>query len=148
LDSPLPSEYSIRDTCWISNISLAPLYFKVNLYTAPVSRKVYLNSVNFTVAVPSVNPTNDKFNATDNNTLFAAKARTQQKINDLLIDYNDFSNFINFSSAELRTKIAKSKISKYDSYETSKSQIKNQASTTSNTSISASYSNDFNRITN
>jgi hypothetical protein len=148
LDSPLPSEYSIRDTCWISNISLSPLYFKVNLYTAPVSRKVYLNSVNFTVAVPSVNPTNDKFNATDNNTLFAAKARTQQKINDLLIDYNDFSNFINFSSAELRTKIAKSKISKYDSYETSKSQIKNQASTTSNTSISASYSNDFNRITN
>jgi hypothetical protein len=148
LDSPLPSEYSIRDTCWISNISLAPLYFKVNLYTAPVSRKVYLNSVNFTVTVPSVNPTNDKFNATDNNTLFAAKARTQQKINDLLIDYNDFSNFINFSSAELRTKIAKSKISKYDSYENSKSQIKNQASTTSNTSISASYSNDFNRITN
>jgi hypothetical protein len=148
LDSPLPSEYSIRDTCWISNISLSPLYFKVNLYTAPVSRKVYLNSVNFTVTVPSVNPTNDKFNATDNNTLFAAKARTQQKINDLLIDYNDFSNFINFSSAELRTKIAKSKISKYDSYENSKSQIKNQASTTSNTSISASYSNDFNRITN
>ena len=148
LDSPLPSEYSIRDTCWISNISLSPLYFKVNLYTAPVSRKVYLNSVNFTVAVPSVNPTNDKFNATDNNTLFAAKARTQQKINDLLIDYNDFSNFINFSSAELRTKIAKIKISKYDSYENSKSQIKNQASTTSNTSISASYSNDFNRITN
>ena len=74
LDSPLPSEYSIRDTCWISNISLAPLYFKINLYTAPISRKVYLNGVNFTVAVPSVNPTNDKFNATNDNTLFAAKA--------------------------------------------------------------------------
>ena len=148
LDSPLPSEYSIRDTCWISNISLAPLYFKINLYTAPISRKVYLNGVNFTVAVPSVNPTNDKFNATNDNTLFAAKARTQQKINDLLINYNDFSNFINFSSAELRTKIAKSKISKYDSYETSKSQIKNQASATSNISISASYSNDFTKIIN
>ena len=69
----------------------------------------------------------------------------QQKINDLLINYTDFSNFINFSSAELRSKIAKSKISKYGSYETSKNQIKNQASSTSNISISASYSNEITR---
>jgi hypothetical protein len=146
LDSPLPSQYTLKDTCWISNISLLPLYFKVNLYTAPVSRKVFLNSVNFTVVTPSVNPTTDRFKSLDNNTLFAAKTRVQQKINDLLINYTDFSNFINFSSAELRSKIAKSKITKYGSYETSKNQIKNQASSTSNISISASYSNDITRI--
>ena len=146
LDSPLPSQYTLKDTCWISNISLLPLYFKVNLYTAPVSRKVFLNGVNFTVVTPSVNPTTDRFKSLDNNTLFAAKTRVQQKINDLLINYTDFSNFINFSSAELRSKIAKSKISKYGSYETSKNQIKNQASSTSNISISASYSNDITRI--
>ena len=148
LDSPLPSQYSLKDTCWISNISLSPLYFKVNLYTAPVSRKVYLNGVNFTVATPTVNPTNDKFKALDTNTLFAAKSRLQQKINDLLINYDDFNNFINFSSAELRTKIAKSKISKYNSYEVSKNQAKNQASSTDNSSISASYSNQVKTITN
>jgi hypothetical protein len=148
LDSPLPSQYSLKDTCWISNISLSPLYFKVNLYTAPVSRKVYLNGVNFTVATPTVNPTNDKFKALDSNTLFGAKSRLQQKINDLLIDYDDFNNFINFSSAELRTKIAKSKISKYNSYEVSKNQAKNQASSTDNSSISASYSNQVKTITN
>ena len=148
LDSPLPSQYSLKNTCWISNISLAPVYFKVNLYTAPVSRKVYLNGVNFSVATPSVNPTNDKFKGLNDKTLFAAKTRVQQKINDLLIDYNDFSNFINFSSAELRSKIAKSKISKYSSYETSKLQIKNKSSSTSNVSISSSYSTDLNKIIN
>ena len=147
LDSPLPSQYTLKDTCWISNISLLPLYFKVNLYTAPVSQKVFLNGVNFTVVTPSVNPTTDRFKSLDNNTLFAAKTRVQQKINDLLINYTDFSNFINFSSAELRSKIAKSKITKYGSYETSKNQIKNQASSTSNISISSSYSNDITKIT-
>lgn len=148
LDSPLPSQYSLKDTCWISNISISPLYFKVNLYTAPISRKVYLNGVNFTVTTPTVNPTNDKFKSLDSNTLFGAKSRLQQKINDLLINYDDFSNFINFSSAELRTKIAKSKISKYNSYESSKNQAKNEASSTTNSSISASYSNQVKTITN
>ena len=148
LDSPLPSQYSLKHTCWISNISIAPLYFKVNLYTAPISRKVFLNGVNFTVAMPTVNPINDKFKALDSNTLFGAKSRVQQKINDLLINYDDFSNFINFSSAELRTKIAKSKISKYNSYEVSKNQSKNEASSTTNSSISASYSDQVKTITN
>lgn len=143
LDQPLPLQYSIKDTCWISNISLAPLYFKVNLYTAPVSRKVFLNGVNFSVAVPTVNPTNDNFRDDKSNTLFAAESRLQQKINDLLINYTDFNNFINFSSAELRTKIAKSKLSKYQSYNSTKNNIKTKANATTNTSISASYSQDL-----
>ena len=143
LDQPLPLQYSIKDTCWISNISLSPLYFKVNLYTAPVSRKVFLNGVNFSVAVPTVNPTNDKFKDDNSNTLFAAESRLQQKINDLLINYTDFSNFINFSSAELRTKIAKSKLSKYNTYNSTKNDIKTKAAATTNESISASYSQDL-----
>lgn len=146
LDSPLPSEYSIKDTCWISNISLSPLYFKTNLYTEAISRKVYLNGVNFTVNVPTVNPSNDKFSSYQSNTLFDAKSRVQQKVNDLLINYGDFSNFINFSSAELRSKIAKNKILKYNSLESSKLEIKGQASIQTNASISASYSSDFKRI--
>lgn len=140
LDSPLPSEYNIKDTCWISNISLAPLYFKVNLYTAPVSRKVYLNGTNFTVSVPSIGTTNDEFQGLDTNTLFAAESRLKTKVNDLLINYDNFSNFINFSSAELRTKIAKNKLSKYQSYVDTGNSIRLKSQSTSNPSISASYS--------
>lgn len=153
LDSPLPLQYSLKDTCWISNISLSPIYFKVNLYNAPLSRKVYLNSVNFTVDVPSINPSNDKLSNYNENTLFSAQSRLKQKINDLLINYTDFSNFINFSSAELRSKIAKNKILKYNSLESSKNSIKNKtyklsltASSQLNLSVSASYSNEYNTI--
>lgn len=143
LDAPLPMEYSIRDTCWISNISLAPLYFKVNLYTSPISRKVYLNGTNFTVAVPTIGTTNDRFEGLDANTLFGAKSRLKIKVNDLLINYNDFSNFINFSSAELRTKIAKNKLVKYQSYSNDVDSIKTKSQSITNTSISASYSKEL-----
>jgi len=149
LDSPLPLQYSLKDTCWISNISLAPIYFKVNLYSAPLSKKVYLNGVNFTVDVPSINPTNDKLSNYNQNTLFSAETRLKQKINDLLIDYNNFSNFVNFSSAELRTKIAKNKITKYNSLNSSRTSIQNKTyqlslnpSSQLNLSLSSSYSKE------
>lgn len=148
LDAPLPLEYSIKDTCWISNISLSPVYFKINLYTAPVSRKVYLNGVNFTVNVPSINSSNDEFSGYQSNTLFSAKSRVQQKVNDLLINYDEFTNFINFSSAELRSKIAKNKISKFNTLESSKTELAQKANSQTNTSISASYSDEFGKIEN
>lgn len=153
LDSPLPLNYSIKDTCWISNISLSPVYFKVNLYSQPISRKVYLNGVNFSVNVPSINPSNDDLSEFNQNTLFSAESRLKQKINDLLINYNDFSNFINFSSAELRTKIAKNKILKYNSLNKSRNSIKANSyklsltsSSELNLSISASYSREYNSL--
>ncbi len=146
LDSPLPTEYNVKTTCWISNISIAPLYFKVNMYAESVSRKVYLNGVNFSVQVPTIAASNDTFSDIDQNSLFYAKSRLKQKINDLLIDYNDFDNFINYSSAELRTKIAKNKIIQYGSLDTSKEQVSTQASTSS-PAISSSLSERFNALT-
>ena len=146
LDSPLPTEYNVKSTCWISNISIAPLYFKVNIYADSVSRKVYLNGVNFSVQVPKISPSNDTFADLDKNTLFYAKTTLKEKINDLLIDYNSFDNFINYSSAELRTKIAKNKIIQYNNYDVSKQQISKQADI-SNTAISSSLSEKYNSLT-
>ena len=146
LDDPLPTEYGIKSTCWISNISIAPLYFKVNIYADSVSRKVYLNGVNFSVQVPTINPTNDRFADLDKNTLFYAQSKLKEKVNDLLINYDNFDNFINYSSAELRSKIAKNKISQYSSYDTSKEQI-SQQSDSANTAISSSLSEKYDSIT-
>jgi hypothetical protein len=147
LDEPLPLEYSLKDTCWISNISLSPLYFKTNLYTAPISRKVFLNGTNFTVGVPKVTLASETFTEVDDNTVFSAESKLKTKVNDLLINYDDFSNFINFSSAELRTKIAKNKILKYNSYVDSANSIKSNANNTSNSSISASYNQELKTVT-
>lgn len=146
LDSPLPTEYGVKTTCWVSNISLAPLYFKVNLYADNVSRKVFLNGVNFSVDVPKIPASNDIFSDVDENNLFYAKSKLKQKINDLLIDYNNFDNFINYSSAELRSKIAKNKIVQYNNLETSKYQVSTQANS-ANIAISSSLSERYDSLT-
>lgn len=139
LDAPLPLNFDVQTTCWISNISIAPVYFKTNLFVDPISRKVYLNGVNFDVVVDTANPTNDAFANHTVDTLTSAKANLQQKINDLLIDYDVFNNFIVYSSAELRTKIAKNKILEYNKTENQKNAIAARANS-ANSAISASYS--------
>lgn len=141
LDAPLPLEYDVRTTCWVSNISISPVYFKVNLFFDQVSRKVYLNGVNFDVAVNTAYPTNDKYGVHSVDTLASAKANLKVKYNDLLIDYDSFDNFIIYSSAELRTKIAKNKIGEYNKKETQKNAITLKAANTQNI-ISASYASE------
>jgi len=139
LDEPLPLEYDVKTTCWVSNISISPLYFKVNLFTEIVKRNVLLSGVNFDVVVNSSDPTNQKFSDHNSDTLFFAQSRLKEKINDLLIDYTSFDNFIVYSSAELRTKIAKNKISDYNKIEDSKNTIDSRVSSVTS-AISASYS--------
>lgn len=145
LDSPLPLEYDIRTTCWISNISIAPIYFKVNLFAEAVKRNVKLNGVNFTVQVDTSDPINQKYSSHDVNTLFSAQSRLKQRINDLLIDYNNFSNFIIYSSAELRTKIAKNKITDYNKLETQKGLVRSAASSSTYV-IRETYVTEIDRI--
>jgi len=147
LDEPLSLDYNLKSFCWISNISLSPLYFKVNLFTKPVSKKVFLNGVNFSVNVNKTSVETEKFTSKEKETLFDAKSNLKIKNNDLLIDYNNFENFINYSSAELRTKIANSKINKFNSLEVKKSLIKTKANA-SVLSVSASYTTDYDSVVN
>ena len=64
------------------------------MFTFPsLLRSLRIPFVLGTLVVPTVNPTNDKFDDYKSNTLFAAESRLQQKINDLLINYNNFDNF-------------------------------------------------------
>lgn len=145
LDTPLPFEYDVRSTCWISNISIAPVYFKTNLFLEQITRKVYLNGVNFDVEVDTAYPSNDRYTEHSPKTLLAAKSNLKTKYNDLLIDYNNFDNFIIYSSAELRTKIAKTKISEYNKKENYKKSIELQ-SQNSNRLVSASYSSEVSKL--
>ena len=138
LDAPLPLQYNVKTTCWISNISIAPLYFKVNLFSSKISRKVFLNDINFDVQISKVSPSTEKYDGNDSFTLDKSKIRLKEKYNDLYIDYTDFNNFINYSSAELRTKIAKNKIKDYNQLDYVK---KSTITSSLNTSgiISSSY---------
>lgn len=146
LDEPLPSHYNLKTTCWVSNISIMPVYFKVILYSTPISRKVYLNGVNFSVNLGNVRSSSEKLSVGNENTLIYAKSKLKIKQNDLLINYDAFDNFINFSSAELRSKIAKKKIITYVNLESKKTVLSTRSSISS-TSISASYSVELDIIT-
>lgn len=146
LDAPLPLQYNIKSTCWISNISIVPIYFKVNLFTSKISRKVFLNDINFDVQVNTSHPSTERYQSNDAFTLDKATVRLKEKYNDLYIDYTDFNNFINYSSAELRTKIAKNKIKDYNQLESVKKSTINSATNTSAT-ISSSYSQLVNQKT-
>lgn len=147
LSDPLPIEYDIRTMCYVSNISITPLYFKVNLFAENIKRNVFLNGVNFNVQVNESLTSNNKLSDLNENTIIAAKSKVQQKINDLLINYDDFSNFILYSSAELRTKIAKNKILDYNNKETKKDLLSRTSSLVT-VPISASYSSEFEKLTN
>ena len=138
LDDPLPYDFNVKSTCWISNISIAPLYFKANLFTSTISRKVYLNDINFDVQITKVNASTDRYSNTTEASLDNSKIKLKEKYNDLYIDYSNFDNFINYSSAELRTKIAKNKIKNYNELETFK-KVTITSSLNTNAFISASY---------
>ena len=145
LDEPLPLEYDIRTVCWISNISISPLYFKANLFSEALKRNVELRGTNFDINVESAKTQNEPFSEYNNKTLLKSKSLLKQKVNDLLIDYNNFSNFIIYSSAELRTKIAKNKILDYNKKENQKLLVIDKAGL-SNNAISASYSIEVQNI--
>lgn len=146
LDQPLSQKYDIRSSCWISNISISPLYFKTNLFTEPVSRKVYLNGVNFTVDVDTTKSSNKDYESYKPETLFSVKSDLKKKINDLLINYEQFDNFITYSSAELRTKICKNKIVEYNKEENKKILIDSKISGTTPKTISASFAIEKNNV--
>lgn len=147
LEEPLPYEYDVKSVCWISNISIAPYYLKVNLFSDSKTNKIFLNGVNFNVNVDTVNSSNELKTTSEVNSIEKSKIKLKQRYNNLSVNYDDFENFIIYSSAELRSKVARNKWLEYDSLENKKNLILESASA-SNETISASLSVDYNNYIN
>ncbi len=109
----LPLNISLRDKCWISNISLVPAIQKFVINVPVVKRNFRISGPNFKVPIDSyksapVNYQNSNDLKLDNNT--RNDVEFYKKLNNLNVDYSDFSNFIVFGSAELRTKLFLNKV--------------------------------------
>jgi hypothetical protein len=148
LDNPLPTNFSLKDICWISNVSISPLYFKINVFAKNISQKVFLNGVNFDVNVDIKEISNEDFSTNEIKSLNKSKEDLKLKLNDLYIDYSDFNNFITYSSAELRTKIAKNKISEFDAIVKNKGLLQASIDNVPTVMISASLSDDYTNMVN
>lgn len=144
----LPKSIGLRDRCWISNISLQPMIQKLILNAPVVKRRFKIAGPNFNVKVDDYK--SKPVNYQSSNDLKLSQTQNTQvdfykKLTELNINYNDFSEFILFSSAELRIKLFLNKLSKINALTTKLSQYAS-ASISASTAISSSYSVDYNNV--
>jgi hypothetical protein len=149
LDAPLSFNYSVKSTCWISNISITPFVQNVILIKETVSKNYKISGPNFSIKIVNSNQnTIDNVSSLDPD----LDADTQSEINinkklaTLDIDYSEFSNFVLFSSAALRIKIFKNKLNRLDTLDSTLETI-TSAINSSTAVLSASYATEFNTYT-
>lgn len=145
LFSDIPDTVSIRSDCYISNISISPLIEKIVIDSPVISKKNKISGPNFNVnskkTIDYKNSSDLKLSSEDGNNVEVFK-----KLNQTNIDYTNFSDFIIFSSAEIRTKLY---INKYYKITQLSSSISNLSSNiiTSSFALSASYVKELDSCT-
>jgi hypothetical protein len=144
----LPKSIGLRDRCWISNISLQPMIQKLILNAPVVKKRFKIAGPNFKVKVDDYK--SKPVNYQSSNDLKLSNTQTTQvqfykKLTELNINYSDFSEFILFSSAELRIKLFLNKLSKINSLNTKLVQY-TSASISASSAISSSYSIDYTSV--
>ena len=155
----LPLNVSLRDRCWVSNISLVPVIQKFVINVPKIKKNFKISGPNFKVPVDSykTSPVNyQNLNDLKLDSTTQTDVDFYKKLNNLNVDYSNFSNFIVFSSAELRTKLFLNKVTSINQLNKSINSIlttlsasaANSASSytllSSYSFISASYANEVN----
>lgn len=114
LQNPLSNELSIKSKVWVSNIAMIPFLFNVIIQESGLIKTLKISPPDFTTNVADVtfSNTNTYFNYQDLETDASniQDVDVNKKIKELNVDYSSFSNFVIFSSAELRHNIFKNKM--------------------------------------
>lgn len=114
LQNPLSDEISIKSKVWISNISMIPFLFNVIIQKDGSTKTLKISPPDFTTNIADVtfSNTNAYFNYQDleDDSSNLQDVDVNKKIKELNVDYSSFSNFVIFSSAELRHNIFKNKM--------------------------------------
>ena len=113
LKDELPIDLPAQTHCWVSNISQVP-YVISAIVNADVSQTVHtIGPPNFSIPIPNASLTNTNIAYTANDLRMDEQIErdltVSKNISELSVDYTDFSNFVVFSSAEMRLKIFKNK---------------------------------------
>lgn len=115
LKDPLLGKFSVGDKSSLSNISIIPTLELVSWVAKSSDRVVKLRVPNFSLNLnePSNRTISTKYYSSDDLSIdrdTENKILVNKKLIDINIDYSDFSNFVVFSSANLRLKIFKNKV--------------------------------------
>jgi hypothetical protein len=146
----LSQNINLRDTCWVSNISNVPIIQKVIFSTPKIKPSYKISGPNFNINPKIKNkPIIKKIDYKSKNQIVSNnqnQVEFNKKLKELNVDYSNFSNFVLFSSAQLRVKLFVNKLNQITSLSSSLVSIKNESYNTPE--ISASYSYDINSINN
>ena len=148
LYEPLPTNFTLKTECWVVQQIADPIayYISIDLIYNNIDNKIYLKGPNLNL------PIKDQINNSTNFSNYTSLSNTitpqgsgsfQYQLNSLLvekgieinIDYSDYSNFINFSSAQTRVENFYYKLSLIETYNESASY---SSGITTNTYISSS----------
>lgn len=115
LKDELPDTVKVQTECWVSNISIAPFVVKAIVRNPAFGKTVKIGSANFTLEAETISlyNVNESYTANDlrNSSVEQQNIDINKKINELPVDYTNFSNFIVFSSATQRLANFKKKTS-------------------------------------
>jgi hypothetical protein len=115
LKDPLSGNFSVGDKTSLSNISIIPTFELISWLAENSQKFIKLRIPNFSLNLnePSDRTISTKYysdNDLEISRVAGNKISVNKKLIDLNIDYSDFSNFVVFSSANLRLKIFKNKV--------------------------------------
>ena len=114
LQNPLSDELSIKSKVWVSNIAMIPFLFSVIMQDNTLTKTLKISPPDFTTNVVDVTFSNTNnyfsYNDLENDSSNTQDVDVNKKIKELNVDYSSFSNFVIFSSAELRHNIFKNKM--------------------------------------
>jgi hypothetical protein len=147
LYEPLPQEFSIKSTLWVVEEVSIPQMYKVIFPFIPLQRinDNFIGGPNFNLSIKnesSVSGELHSFNSLINTTLTSSanqlKSLLDRKEIEINIDYENYSDFVNFSSAKTRLENFAYKVGLIESYTNSISSSLGKI--TSNTAASSAYS--------
>lgn len=143
LSSPIPTDISIKDVCWISNFGMTPYIFTAILQNPTKYKTIKISAPNFGSPQNLINVenSNDLYSSDDlsNPSTVDDGIQINKNIVELNTDYSDYSKFIVFSSAKTRLDIFKSKMIQWTSFSSSLVELNNRYNNSLSSSISYPY---------
>jgi len=143
LQTPLSTDISVKDVCWISNFGMTPYTFTAIIQNPVKYKTIKISPPNFGSPQIFINKeqTNALYSSDDlsNDTTTDNNINVNKRIAQLNTDYSDFSNFVVFSTAQSRLDIFKNKMIQWTSATDSLTELEKRYNLSLSSSIPYPY---------
>ena len=155
LYEPLPSNFKVKDTFWIVESISEPFSFNVNteFIAEAISDSIPLKGPNINIELAEKSNLTTSYlnlsnliNSSTTSSYQQLQSWMEEKSIEITVDYNDFSNFVHFSSAKERLENFKYKLTQIQSLQSDLDALGNLSALTGEGYINVSKSNIQSKI--